>query len=415
MKQTCIPAMKPHAAALAAWLAIGCAPASAAVITDPAVRHESLADVVIHGEVVVESETRSAGGGAPHEKLAFAGEAGKRSEVRIITSGSAAAIDFAGGHDVDALVSKAMAEAFAGGTVAFGRSVKNAPYSAEVITEKTQVLADGNQIIKRTSNFAFRDSAGRTRQETRDANGNPKSIHIHDVVDGSRLTLIPHTRTALKMTVNNDLNKRVAELKEKAKAMVKDGQATVIERSSPNEEIVIHRSEGGGDGRKEVREDVQVRVVTGTHGGKAVSLPRVEVFKSGDYPALGDLMRLSPIGGALGDGKWSGKATTTPLGVRDFDGVRAEGKSTSYTIPAGEIGNRNPIVVSTETWFSPELQTTVYSRHSDPRSGETVYRMVNIKRSEPPASLFTVPDGYSVKETPGFNYKFRTEKSQEKN
>ncbi|HEX4858673.1 MAG TPA: hypothetical protein VFV17_06610, partial [Usitatibacteraceae bacterium] len=102
--------------------------------------------------------------------------------------------------------------------------------------------------------------------------------------------------------------------------------------------------------------------------------------------------------------------TSSSLGTKDFDGVRAEGKSLSYSIPAGEIGNRNAIVVTTETWFSPELQATVYSRHSDPRSGETVYRMSAIKRSEPAASLFTVPDGYVVKDNPGFSYQFRTEK-----
>ena len=75
----------------------------------------------------------------------------------------------------------------------------------------------------------------------------------------------------------------------------------------------------------------------------------------------------------------------------------------SYTIPAGDVGNKNPIVVSTESWYSPELQVTVYSKHSDPRSGDSIYRLANIKRGEPAATLFMVPDGYAVKDMPSIN------------
>jgi hypothetical protein len=35
------------------------------------------------------------------------------------------------------------------------------------------------------------------------------------------------------------------------------------------------------------------------------------------------------------------------------------------------------------------------SRHSDPRSGEIVYRLTNINRAEPDHSLFEVPANYS--------------------
>ena len=92
-----------------------------------------------------------------------------------------------------------------------------------------------------------------------------------------------------------------------------------------------------------------------------------------------------------------GKGVTTSLGVKEFDGVKAEGKSTTWTIPAGQIGNRNPITVMSETWYSPDLQVTVYSRHNDPRTGESVYRLANIRRGEPGADLFKVPEGYQVK------------------
>ncbi len=71
---------------------------------------------------------------------------------------------------------------------------------------------------------------------------------------------------------------------------------------------------------------------------------------------------------------------------------QAQGTQTTYTIPAGEIGNEKPIIVSSERWFSPELHVVVYAKTSDPRAGETTYRLTNIKRGEPPAELFRAPD-----------------------
>src|SRR5579864_5420997 len=46
-----------------------------------------------------------------------------------------------------------------------GAVVKNAPYSAEAVTETTQMLADGNRIARKTNATLYRDSEGRTRRE----------------------------------------------------------------------------------------------------------------------------------------------------------------------------------------------------------------------------------------------------------
>ncbi|MGH9908804.1 MAG: hypothetical protein ACRD8U_24865, partial [Pyrinomonadaceae bacterium] len=46
-----------------------------------------------------------------------------------------------------------------------GKLVKGAPYSAQAVTEHTQVLADGNRINRKTSAMIYRDSEGRTRRE----------------------------------------------------------------------------------------------------------------------------------------------------------------------------------------------------------------------------------------------------------
>jgi hypothetical protein len=80
--------------------------------------------------------------------------------------------------------------------------------------------------------------------------------------------------------------------------------------------------------------------------------------------------------------------------------VDADGTRTTITIPAGEIGNERAIEIVSERWYSPELQLVVMTRHSDPRTGETVYRLTNINRTEPVKSLFEVPSDYTIKEGP---------------
>jgi hypothetical protein len=86
------------------------------------------------------------------------------------------------------------------------------------------------------------------------------------------------------------------------------------------------------------------------------------------------------------------------LGEREIEGVRAEGTRTTMTIPTNTIGNQSPIRVVSERWFSPDLQTVVFTRRSDPRFGDTVYRLVNIVRTEPPAALFEIPPEYRLEE-----------------
>ena len=83
-----------------------------------------------------------------------------------------------------------------------------------------------------------------------------------------------------------------------------------------------------------------------------------------------------------------------------MEGVEVEGTREVTTIPAGQIGNERPIEMVFERWYSPRLQTVVMSRRSDPRMGETVYRLTNVNLSEPPASLFQVPAGYRSRNGP---------------
>jgi len=84
------------------------------------------------------------------------------------------------------------------------------------------------------------------------------------------------------------------------------------------------------------------------------------------------------------------------LGTQTIEGISAQGKRETVTIPAGEIGNERPIEIVTETWFSPELHTMVLRKHSDPRLCDSTYRLTDIKRNEPDASLFQPPPGAKV-------------------
>jgi hypothetical protein len=84
------------------------------------------------------------------------------------------------------------------------------------------------------------------------------------------------------------------------------------------------------------------------------------------------------------------------LGTQVIEGVSCQGRREIITIPAGAIGNDRPLQISSESWYSPDLHTLVSRKHSDPRFGETVYRLTEIKLGEPDASLFQVPSDYKT-------------------
>jgi len=86
------------------------------------------------------------------------------------------------------------------------------------------------------------------------------------------------------------------------------------------------------------------------------------------------------------------------LGTQTINGVSAQGTRYTRTIPAGQIGNTKPFIITTEQWYSPDLQVVVRSVRADPRFGQTTYNLTQIQRTEPAASLFAVPTDYSVKQ-----------------
>ncbi len=79
----------------------------------------------------------------------------------------------------------------------------------------------------------------------------------------------------------------------------------------------------------------------------------------------------------------------------------ANGTQTTITIPAGQIGNAQPIVITSTRYFSSDLQVVVSSTRMDPLRGNTSYNLTNVSTSAPDPSLFTIPAGYTLRQGPG--------------
>ncbi|MBV9767026.1 MAG: hypothetical protein JOZ48_19445 [Acidobacteriaceae bacterium] len=94
----------------------------------------------------------------------------------------------------------------------------------------------------------------------------------------------------------------------------------------------------------------------------------------------------------------SANRVETDLGTQTISGVTAQGKSVTHTIPSGAIGNAQPVVSTSETWYSPDLQIPVLAKRNDPRSGQSTYTVTNIQRGDPPASLFQIPSDYTIQD-----------------
>lgn len=94
----------------------------------------------------------------------------------------------------------------------------------------------------------------------------------------------------------------------------------------------------------------------------------------------------------------SGNVKNESLGTQNIEGVNAQGTRITRTIPAGQIGNDRPIQVVFERWYSPDLQVVVKSTRTDPRFGTTTYALSGIQRTEPAASLFTVPSDFTIEQ-----------------
>ena len=235
------------------------------------------------------------------------------------------------------------------------RSVPNAPFRADAETEFTQVLGDGNRIERRYSSTIARDSQGRTRREEEIALIGPLAV------DGPSPRLVTIVDAVAGYTYTLDENQRIA-----------------------------------------YRNPAVMTKVGGVHYTAAARGATAWVYEQHGPVELGDQAAKLSIAATPGrrvsaPDKAASKVTSESLGSRSIEGVTAEGTRTTSTIAAGVIGNVLPIEVVTERWYSRELQMAVLISRRDPRTGDSVYRLRNIVRSEPPSDLFTVPSDYQVR------------------
>ena len=86
------------------------------------------------------------------------------------------------------------------------------------------------------------------------------------------------------------------------------------------------------------------------------------------------------------------------LSNEKYGGLAIHVERSVDTIAAGSIGNSKAIESVYERYYSPDLKMAVYVRRNDPRNGESLYRMMDIKRTDPDANVFKVPSGYTVGE-----------------
>src|SRR5262245_55471134 len=243
-------------------------------------------------------------------------------------------------------------------------AVKGAPYSAEIIKESTQVLADGNRIVQRSTGRVYRDSEGRVRREEDHPSGSP-SVSIIDSTAGVSYSLDAENHVAWRTPATV-----ARQILEKLAAAGKDRQS--------------------------------ISTLTWT-SGDATAARDAEIARRRQEEELrmqkAEKVAAKVLGGPAALGSFNEQQAEEVLPARQMEGVEAQGHRRTTTIPAGAIGNDLPITIVSEEWTSLDLAVLVMTHRTDPRTGDSSYRLVNIVRSEPDASLFQVPSDYTVRET----------------
>jgi len=339
------------------------------------------------------------------------------------------------------------------------KPVKGAPYTADAVTETIQVLGDGNRIVRRNLSSIARDSEGRTRKEQSLGNIGPwptdqpaTRVFISDPVLGISWILDPKAMTATKtmpqsferVTMRSPMPAKIAEKTAEAiakKVSVSGGvlQGSAIAKAQPEYPPVAKAAGVQGAVQVMIVVDEQgnvltVDVVSGHPllreaaakaaqqwkfkptelSGNAVKVQGTLTFNftldpppppstNSAPPAVHTGAAIIPQGGtfysaASGMSFPKMEAKHEDLGKQVIEGVECVGTRIVNTIPADAIGNERPIEIVFERWFSNELQVVMMTRNSDPRSGETIYRLTNVIRKEPSADLFKLPGDYSVVE-----------------
>ena len=222
-----------------------------------------------------------------------------------------------------------------GGMAGMGRTVTGAPYTAVEVRDSQQVLPNGNVITNHVQSSVYRDSSGRMRTET---------------------TFPARGQAGLASTPTTIVN-------------IHDPVAGVRRTLDPRAKTVREESLRPGPGR-------------GPNGN-----PAGRPFPQG---------RGNGANAAIRAPRTDPNTVTETLAMQTINGVQATGTRVTRTIPAGQIGNAQPIQIVHETWMSPDLKVPVMIKTTDPRNGTTTTQLTNITRAEPDPALFQAPPDYTV-------------------
>lgn len=89
------------------------------------------------------------------------------------------------------------------------------------------------------------------------------------------------------------------------------------------------------------------------------------------------------------------KPVVEDLGTTTIEGVEAHGTRTTWTTPAGEIGNDKELVRIDENWSAMGIGQ-LREVNDDPQSGKTTREVVSLSLTDPDPTLFQPPEGYEV-------------------
>jgi hypothetical protein len=103
--------------------------------------------------------------------------------------------------------------------------------------------------------------------------------------------------------------------------------------------------------------------------------------------------KILPVGAAYGGKEF---IVREPLGDQTRESLNVSGTRETLTIAEGTQGNAQPIVVTKEFWYSPELQINMEVIRKDPRYGTQTFTVTNLNRSEPDSKFFEIPSGYKM-------------------
>jgi hypothetical protein len=222
--------------------------------------------------------------------------------------------------------------------------VKDAPFRADSFTEHIQNLPDGNRVSRKSTSHIYRDGAGRTRREqelTEDGAPQPNGELPRLVVINDPIAQVNY----MIKTPGSVARKRLLAPSEVMEATERVPGSTAPFR------VMMPRSARRNDTEAE----------------------------SAPQPMKTQKERLEP---------------------KVIEGVTAEGIRVTVTLPADRFQNEQPVVITREEWYAPELRMIVLLKHNDPRFGETTFRLTNISRGEQAPELFQLPGGYSVVDQP---------------